>query len=249
MSSMNEIRFALATIGVGLWGVADGAPWAELLPGCRSVIVFGNGGVGLWDSMVAAIRAEPSRLTASDHPLDDHVRCTIEAADPRPEGRRWVRCAADETTLVDFRTLALEAGLGWPSRLGLLIDDEHGPWMALRAACFTTEQLAPTPRFGDGPCEGCPAPCVDACPGEALPGGRWDPSACAGFHFTSELCRGTCAARIACPVGAPHAYGALQLRYHSWREAGRAGLADELGIDDPGAAPDLAWASWADKGP
>lgn len=238
---------ALAGIGVDLYGVADGRPYQQLLPDCRAVVVFGNGGSALWDSMVEAIGRDPGRLTTTEHPLDDHVQRAIDAADPRPPGdRRWIRCAATETVMVDFRSLAVAAGLGHPSRMGLLIHPRSGLWTGLRAACFTTEELPITgPLPGAGPCDGCPAPCAEACPGGAFVDGDWDPGRCAAFHVESETCRGSCASRRACPVGAEHAYGPEQELYHSWRPAGRVALATRLGIHDRGTTEPLAWRRWA----
>ncbi len=250
MSWLERTTNALADVGVGLRGVADGRPYQHVLRGCRSVVVFGNGGSALWDSMVAAIRQENGRLTTSQHPLDDHVERALKTGDPkRRRSRRWIRCAATETEMVDFRSLAVAAGLGHPSRMGLLLHPEYGLWTGLRAACFTTEELPVAgPLPGPGPCDGCPAPCADACPGNAFVDGGWDPGRCASFHVESTTCRGSCASRRACPVGADHAYGELQETYHSWRPAGRVRLAVELGIHDRGTTEPIAWRTWADHG-
>ena len=247
---LDRVTDALEGIGVNLRGIADGAPWQELLPGCRSAVVFGNGGAALWESMVEAIRTDPGRLTTTEHPLDDHVQRALEAADRRPgRSRRWIRCAATEAVMVDFRSLALAAGLGHASRMGLLLHPDYGLWTGLRAACLTTEELPITgPLPGDGPCDGCPAPCADACPGSAFVDGSWDPGRCAAFHVESTTCRGSCASRRACPVGAAHAYGDEQETYHSWRPGGRVRLATRLGIHDRGTTEPIAWRAWADHG-
>lgn len=249
MAWLDSIVAPLHRIGLNLRGVADGRPFDDLLAGCRSVLVFGNGGAALWESMISAIRGDASRLTGTDHPLDDHVQRTLHAVDPAPPpSRRWIRCAATEQVMVDFRSLGVAAGLGHPSRMGLLIHPGFGLWNALRAACFTTEELPLTgPLPGPGPCDGCPAPCADACPGGAFAGGHWAPRACAAFHVASPTCRGSCASRRACPVGAEHGYGPLQERYHSWRQAGRVELAIELGIHDQGVASPGSWERWATR--
>lgn len=246
MTRLDPVTDALAGIGVDLRGVADGRAFDHLLPGCRSVVVFGNGGAALWDSMVEAIRADNRLLVGTDHPLDDHVQRTLDAAPPSAS-RRWIRCAATEPVMVDFRSLAVAAGLGHASRMGLLIHPDFGLWNGLRAACFTTEELPVTgPLPGPNPCDGCPAPCADACPGGAFPIHDWDPRVCASFHVASPTCRGSCASRRACPVGADHAYGPLQERYHSWRQAGRVQLATELGIHDRGITSPGSWERWAE---
>ncbi|HEU5057994.1 MAG TPA: hypothetical protein VFU21_15795, partial [Kofleriaceae bacterium] len=141
MSWATDIQRTLGAIGLDVVGVAAGAAYQDVLPGCRSVLVFGSG-AGLWDAFVAALRADPARLGGEQHPLDRFVESAVAAADPAPPtSRRWIFCAAGEPDPVDFRTLALRAGLGWRSALGLLLHPVRGVWFALRAACFTTAAL------------------------------------------------------------------------------------------------------------
>jgi hypothetical protein len=236
----------LADIGVSAVGVAVGEPWSAWLPGCRSAIVFGSGGRALWDALVSAIALDASWLTATNHPVDDFVRDALVAADPDPPPtRRWVRCADDVLDAPDFRALAFQAGLGHRSKLGLLLHREFGPWLGLRAVCFATDAIPPTgPLSGPSPCEGCAAPCIAACPGGAMSARGWDVAACSRFHVESPVCRGPCASRDACPVGAAHRYSPLQHRYHADRTSGRKALAAELGIIDAGSTPDPQWAGW-----
>ena len=229
----------LGDAGLQIWGVADGREHQDVLPGCQSVVVIGNGGRALWDGLESAIREDSTRLTGEDHPLDAHVWRLVQAQDPAPDAsRRWIRAAADETTMVAFRSLAVRAGLGHPSRLGLLLHPEYGPWVGLRLACFTTESLPLSgPLSGPSPCDPCPAPCVSACPAGAIGPGKaggladsWDVQICANFHRSSNLCASTCHSRVACPEGAAHAYGERQLTYHNNRPAGRPALAAAVGV-------------------
>jgi hypothetical protein len=241
---MNE---RLRALGLDVQGVADGSGYESWLPGCRSVVVYGSGGSTLWESMLAACRVDPRRWSDEQHPLDAFVRTEVRAIDPHPPAsRRWVFCGALDAEQPDFRTLAHRAGLGYASKLGLLLHPEFGPWLGLRAACFTTEVLPPTgPLEGPCPCDGCPAPCVDACPGGAMSRERgWDVRACSSFHEASHVCHRDCASRMACPVGANQRYGELERLYHNNRVAGRPAVAAALGIDDskPGIGPQ--WAAW-----
>lgn len=239
--------------GLNLCGVADGAPWQEVLPGCRSVLVFASGGTALWSAMLTDLKAHPRHLADEANPLDAFVQRGLQAVDPHPPAsRRWVRCAADADIMVDFRSLAVAAGLGWPSRLGLLIHPSHGLWLGLRAACFTTDSIPPTgPRAGSGPCEGCPAPCVSACPAGAVsdgplgPAGAWDVQRCAHFHQSSSQCERTCHSRVACPEGAPHRYSDAQRAYHYHRASGRTWLRAQVGLqqdEHEGTGPH--WGAW-----
>ena len=252
-----EVQRALGAAGLDVVGVADGASYQDVLPGCRSVLVLGSG-AALWDAFVAEVRRVPRLLTGELHPLDAFVRRAVAAIDPEPPAtRRWIRCAADEACPVDFRTLGLRAGLGWRSALGLLLHPVRGVWFALRAACFTTSwlprSLAPV---GDGPCLACDAPCASACPAHAvelpfLPGqaGGWQVDACAAWNTGPAPCVTGCAARVACPAGAEHAYPPIQRHYHQDRRSGRRALAAALGIADgtSGLGPD--WAGWTRRSP
>lgn len=214
-----QARATLAEVGVQVCGVAAGAPWQHVLPGCRSVLVFGSGGSALWEHL----RALPAGETDREHPVDQLVKTTLTRLTVA-DSRRWVRCADDETTPLDFRTLALNAGLGHRSRLGLLLHPEFGPWWALRAACFTTEPLPLSPPLRSAPpCAGCAAPCADACPVRAPRESGFELQDCLAWQARSESCSGGCLARIHCPEGRSHAYDAAQHRYHH-HPASRAAL-------------------------
>lgn len=242
---------SLAAVGLGHVGTVPAARWdavarpehrAEaLLPGARGVIVVANAGRGLWDALVADLRAHPAHLADEPHPLDAFVRRAVTGA-PVPGPHRWVTTGADETTHLDFRTLAVLAGLGTPSRIGLVIHPTLGTWMGLRAACFVTFDVPEAPSL-PAACDGCPAPCVAACPAGALASGAMDIQRCSAFHGESDLCAATCHARVACPVGVP--YPPEQLGYHYDRGNGRRRLRAQLGVTDDafeGVGPH--WERW-----
>lgn len=196
-------------------GVVDGAAFDALLAGCRSVLLVGNGGPAMFQAFDEALRREPGRY-ASPHPLDAWVAETLTPRLGGP-GRRVVWCAATEQVFLDFRRLALAAGLGWSSRLGLVLHPRYGPWWALRAAVLTTERWVPSaPLSGPGPCEGCPAPCQGACVGEAFRPAR-DIARC--VQAMDGPCRAGCASRRACPVGAAWAYPARAEAWHQHPDA------------------------------
>lgn len=230
---LQQATARLATLGVDRVGVADGAPWTPQLPGCRSVVVLGSGGRGLWEALVRAVRAQPA-LAHTPHPLDTLVAQAV-ASLPQDPSRRWVLCGAEAEPALDFRTLGLQAGLGWPSRLGLLLHPEVGPWLGLRAACFTTEALTVTgPLPGPGPCPSCDAPCEAACPIGAVSAAGLDWRASYAFRQRDSTCHVGCHARSACPEGRAHAYGATQHLYHQHPPSREALLA----LSAAGPAPD-----------
>lgn len=238
----------LADAGLNLAGVASVDAWdarmgparqsAALLPGARSVLVFGNGGSALWDAFLADLRRDPRGLTAERDPLDAYVRRVVTAADPLlgDVPRRWYWASADAEVHIDFRVLAALAGLGVQSRLGLLIDPAWGTWMGLRAACFVAADLPASAPTALHPCAGCPAPCLAACPADAFPGGQWDVDRCVRFHRDDDRCERSCASRLACPVGADRRYRPEHYGYHAHRPSGRRWIRAHLGLPD-GADP------------
>ncbi len=226
----------------------DGLHSEDLAPWARSILVFASGGGGLWDGMLDAIRSDPSRLTCEPHPLDAHVVRLVGGASLPDVQHRWFLATATAPVQLDFRLLASLAGLGASSRLGLVINGEVGPWLGLRAACFVDVDLpasAPAPDV----CEGCPAPCIGACPAGALGEGAWEVGTCAAFHRSASDCAQTCHSREACPVGAAHRYSDLERGYHYNRAAGREALRAYLGIPpdaDPHQGIGPHWGAWED---
>jgi hypothetical protein len=248
---------ALREGGLNHWGAvstqayddvaAAGLKTSDLAPGARSILVFASGGTALWDDMLEAMGDSPEYLTEDAHPLDACVGRLIGSVSLGGLEHRWFLATATAPVQLDFRTLAVLAGLGSPSRLGLVIDPILGPWMGLRAACFLSANLPTSPPAPDV-CEGCSAPCVSACPAGALNQGRWDVAACADHHQSTSDCSQTCHSRVACPVGSAHRYTDLQRRYHYDRAGGRGLLREKLGIPDAadnfqGVGPH--WGAWS----
>jgi epoxyqueuosine reductase len=248
------LRQRLAPIGLDPMGVVDVAVWdaqcrpetrSEVIaPGAQSIVVVASGGASLWEAFVAACRADAAVLLESAHPLDAFVRRVIEGVAP---DHPWFYAAHDAVLPLDFRSLAVLAGLGAPSRLGLVLDARFGPWLGLRAAAFVPFALpasAPAPDL----CRDCDAPCISACPGEAFVDRQWSVGRCAAWHQSSSDCERSCAAREACPVGAEHTYPPLERLYHYNRSVGRAALRAELGIpaaDDSHAGSGPYWDAWS----
>ena len=159
---------------------------------------------------------------------------------------RWFLATATAPVQLDFRSLAVLAGVGAGSRLGLVIDPELGPWMGLRAACFVDLEL-PSSRPAPDVCSGCSAPCMTSCPASALDSGEWNVQICASHHRSTVDCAHTCHSREACPVGDEHRYSALQRRYHYDRKGGRVLLRESLGIpaeQDSHVGVGPHWGDW-----
>lgn len=262
MTILPLLRRALDPAGLNLLGVADVATYDAqvsparqshvLYPPSRSILVIGSGGPALWRAFLADLERSPQHLTRERDPLEAFVKREIERADAALTdlSRRWFFAAADEPIQLDFRLLGYLAGLGANSRLRLLMNAQHGPWLGLRAACFVALDLPASAPGGADLCEGCPAPCIAACPGGAFPEGHWDVDRCSTYHLASDQCGTRCHARLACPGGAESRYPLEEIHYHTNSHTGRQWLRAHLGIaeaDDLYAGAPPLWATWRTK--
>jgi epoxyqueuosine reductase QueG len=188
---------------------------AALLPGARSVWVVGSGGRALWSAAEAS-----GALRASPDPLDAHTERALGAcvALLRSEGQAAVGAFAHQRragAYADFVALGQAAGLGAPSRLGLLVHPVYGPWLSLRALLVTTLETSPSapgPEFDA--CRGCPAPCAAACHGAAVAPAGFEIQRCAATRLRDPRCASRCDARRACVLGREHAYAEAAEAHH-----------------------------------
>ncbi len=200
--------------------VPDAWQSRALLPGAASVFVIGSGGPAFhW----AARRARPD----AQHPLDEFCEELLTRAASKLElaGHAtravfyWERRGGNDLgpgRFADFVALARAAGLGAPSRLGLLVHPTFGPWFAIRALLLS-EQPSPDsagsdPRFD--PCGSCPAPCIEVCPGAAVSRERFSVARCTRTREELPQCARRCDARLACPIGEDYRYDPEALAHH-----------------------------------
>jgi hypothetical protein len=224
MAAALAARLGLEAAGLGRLGVLAisrydalvPAAWgsAALRPGARSALVVASGGRALFEAFCAA----PEAALAVD-PLDAYARRVVEEAAGRLGGGARALFAYERRRGVyaDFVALAQAAGLGAPSRLGLLLHPQFGPWLSIRAVLLTQREIAETASLpGFAPCDGCSAPCVRACRGGAVPGGPrgFDVAACRATRLSESACRSRCDARRACVVGPDHAYSPEAEAHH-----------------------------------
>lgn len=175
----------------------------------RAGLLVVSGGSAFFENFLREQREEPD-------PLDAYTRRVVEAlvAPLRRAGRRvevrypfW-----SEEAPLPFQRIARAAGLA-PSLLGLDLHPRFGPWAAYRALLlldFALEEPA-VPRFE--PCLGCPAPCIEACPVDAVSRAGWDVERCFDHRLGEGGCGDGCHSRLACPVGAEHRYAPPVMRY------------------------------------
>jgi hypothetical protein len=228
-----SIAAAVVPFGLNLIGVAPVASYdagvaperrlAGRLPGgAESVVVVGNGGGAFWAAYRRFCAQRPGHERRAD-PLDDFTREVVDAACAPLAARAPFHVfypfgfAEDG---VSFTRLALLAGLGRESLVGVLVHPVYGPWIALRAAIVVRGKLeAPRPADGFDPCPTCvERPCIRACPGGAVGTGGWSVPRC-GAHRArpDDPCAARCHARVACVLGPEHRHPAEALAYHQQR--------------------------------
>jgi epoxyqueuosine reductase QueG len=217
---LGPVRDAFDGTGLNLFGVLsveryeDEVPAAwrvgTILPAARSVVLVGAGGPALFAALERAPEAR-----AEHAPFDRYTRRIAEDAAARLAGRALFAFERRGERYADFVALGRAAGLGAPSRLGLLLHPEYGPWMSLRALLLVPRMLPETaPLDGFDPCDGCPAPCALACPGGALDAGRFDIGRCADSRRREPGCALKCDARRACVIGGEHRYDVRAEEHH-----------------------------------
>lgn len=178
----------------------------------RQLILFGHAGRRLWE----CVQAEG--LTSA-HPIDEYSLRTVE---------HWLRRNLPETQArfvfpntpghqrIGLQRLGQLAGWHHPAPFMLGVDAKWGSWFAYRAAILTDTNL-PASAIEDlgHPCPACTdKPCISACPGKALEGGRFDMAACHQHRLADQSpCALGCLARQACPVGAEHRYEDSQIQH------------------------------------
>jgi len=115
----------------------------------------------------------------------------------------------------DFVALGRGAGLGVPSRLGMLIHPTYGPWLSIRAVLLTTHECPLGTSLRDfDPCADCAAPCAEACPGGAVWPEGISARLCYETQRTNPACALRCNARRACVLGQEHAYATEAEAHH-----------------------------------
>lgn len=184
-----------------------GRRFGELLPGCGTIVVMGNGGRALWERACA-------QYGASRDPLGGLHRCVEHAVAElasacRAQGWTCGTAYPEQKPHLDFMQLAEMAGLGTVSPVvHMLIHPEFGLWVRCRAALllagtpFGTLWSNPVP-LSFQPCLGCPRPCAAACPAHVFDAeGKVLFARCAD-HRHRGGCAHACDARRACPIGNP----------------------------------------------
>jgi epoxyqueuosine reductase len=183
----------LDVVGAFHPGPGDGVP-----PGVGTLALLGPSGGAMW----AAFRASPEARDGGPDPLDRWSRRVIDGLAARLGAIAFYPFAGPPWH--PFQRWAARGEGAVVSPVAMQASPTRGLWASYRGALGFAARLELTASPAAGPCLGCPAPCLTACPVDAFAGGHYDVSRCVA-HVGSPAgaaCRQGCLVRAACPAGA-----------------------------------------------
>ncbi len=186
--------------------LADGAA-------ARTLVLLGNVGVGLWQSLAASSEfsdGRPDPLNRWSERVIGLLAADLGAGVHFPFGG---------SSHLPFVAWAKRAEPVRESPLGMLIHPDYGLWHAYRGALAFAEMIDLPPRATRArPCDTCAdKPCLTACPVGAFTATGYDVAACGGHIAAvagSDCMELGCRARRACPIGHEYHYNTDQARFH-----------------------------------
>lgn len=192
-----------------LGGFATSAEDKDLPAGTRAVALLGPDEPRFW----GVFTASPEFADGAPDALDRWSRRVGAALARSLKGTALF--PFDGPPWQPFIAWALRSGRCHQSPAGFLVHDRAGLWVSFRMA-LALPHAAGLPGPAPSPCPGCPAPCLLACPADAVKGGSYDGAACRSYlrAHPDATCHEGCRVRAACPAGA--AWGRLpaQSRFH-----------------------------------
>jgi hypothetical protein len=179
---------------------------------CRTLILIGNAGPGMWRAFQSA-----PEFRLADNPLNAFSRRVVEGLAARFGARPLFPFTGPP--YLPFLAWAAKAESVWPSPIGPLIHAEYGLWHAYRGALAFSQRIAlPAMPQAQRPCDTCAErPCLTSCPVGAFSADGYDVPACVAHIDTPEgqdCIEGGCLARRACPVGRDYLYAPAQAELH-----------------------------------
>lgn len=208
------IAEAAAAHHLAVLGGFHPAPGDAAPRGCRTLILLGPGGARFWPHVTASAEF----ADGAPDPLDRWSARVIgalarhlgaEAAFPFG-GPPWP----------PFLSWARRTGRAWQSPVGLLVHETHGLMVSYRGALALPWRIALPPPPAGPPCATCDAPCLRACPVDALGTEGYDLAACHGALDTGiarNCMTAGCAARRACPLSPGAKRSPAQSAWHMQR--------------------------------
>ena len=208
----------LTAAGFFMLGGFSARPGDQLpdLPGgqpVRSILMIANAGPDLWNRFSSSTEFTDGLAD----PLDRYTeRCLTGVAE---RSGRTPLFPFHGPPYHPFQQWALRAADLSQSPLGVLVSRAYGPWLGLRAAFLSSEELrTPQAPAGEGPCRTCDEkPCIAACPVGAIDAQRGYDTVRCGRHLVTvgdSPCWSGCLSRSKCPHGQKFAPSPEQARFH-----------------------------------
>ena len=202
LTALLEPHFLEVLGGFDCAGEAGFPDWA------RSALLLGPREPGFW----AHLKAQPEWGGAD--PVDRWSRRVIGRLACDLGGK--ARFPFSGPPYDPFYQWALRTGRVWDSPVRLLVHAGQGLMVSFRGA-LALKEAVDVPPPGVRPCDGCPAPCLTACPAGALTGAGYDVPGCHAWLDRpegAECLSGGCIVRRACPVSQSYARLPEQSAYH-----------------------------------
>lgn len=177
--------------------------------GTRTLLLIGPAEPGFWAHLTSQPEWDggPDPVDRWSRRVIGRIACDLQAKALFPFGGPPYH---------PFYRWALRSGQVWDSPVRLLVHARQGLMVSFRGALALKEEVdLPAPAYR--PCDGCPAPCLTACPAGALTGAGYDVPACHAFLDRpggKNCMTGGCLVRRACPVSLTYARLPEQSAYH-----------------------------------
>jgi epoxyqueuosine reductase len=185
---------------------ADGTPEKT-----RTLLLLGPAEPGFWRHFSAS---DEARDGAAD-PMDRWSRRVIEGMSADLGARALFPFGGPPWR--PFIAWALRTGRVWQSPVGFLVHDQAGLMVSFRGALALDYRIDLPATPDAAPCVECEAPCLIACPVNALSPHGYDTDACHGYLDTNAgtdcMDRG-CAVRRSCPLSRSHGRLPEQSAWH-----------------------------------
>lgn len=228
---LDVLRSGLEKAGLNMCSVFSASQvsdcWVDPI-GWQNLLLIGNTGRQMWDAM-------PPGYFDRDHPVDEYSSDVVSRLlSDQLSPQHWqLLFPADTELKLPLQDLGARAGWHHPSPLGIGINHVNGLWFAYRAVVtLDVGLIGSQPKVteianAESPCISCEgAPCVTACPANALvPFESPNLRSCVSHRVSQDsTCASTCVARLACPVATEYQYAEDQIAYYYDRSLASAKL-------------------------
>lgn len=208
--TFSKIEQAAAADGLSIVGAFHPEPEDDAPEGVKTLCLLGAGSPAMWEAFSASHEYSDNQ----PHPLDRWSERVIGALAATLGGVALFPFGGPPWQ--PFQKWAEKGEGATASPVLMQVTWQRGLWTSYRGALGLRDRIAiPAPRH-TSPCLGCDAPCLDACPVNALGGGTYDVPACTG-HLRSKhgsACLDGCLVRKSCPYSASMALPPDQRKFH-----------------------------------